>query len=216
MPKKESILVLCAHSDDHVIGAGGTLAKYAEEGKKVIVVIFSYGELSHPWLKRKHSVEMRVKEAQKASEVIGAKETIFFGLQERKFSEEIIKKDIADKLKRIIRKYRPSKILTHSIDDPHPDHKALNKFVLDLADKIKYRGHIYVFDIWNPSLRKRHLPKMVVDISETFQKKIEALKCFKSQRLAAIMPLGWSVYFKAIKDGWKNNCRYAEIFHKRR
>jgi len=47
--KNETILVFSAHSDDFVIGAGGTIAKYTEEGKKVIAVVFSYGERSHPW-----------------------------------------------------------------------------------------------------------------------------------------------------------------------
>jgi len=39
MPKKETILVLAAHNDDQAIGAGGTLAKYAQEGKKVISLL---------------------------------------------------------------------------------------------------------------------------------------------------------------------------------
>lgn len=46
-------MVFCAHPDDEVLGAGGTIAKYAREGKKVIAVIFSYGESSHPWMKKK-------------------------------------------------------------------------------------------------------------------------------------------------------------------
>jgi len=51
MNRKESILVFSAHSDDFVIGAGGTIAKYVREGKKVQAIVFTYGEKSHPWLK---------------------------------------------------------------------------------------------------------------------------------------------------------------------
>ena len=39
MPKKETIIVFSAHSDDFVIGAGGTIAKYTQEGKKVIAIV---------------------------------------------------------------------------------------------------------------------------------------------------------------------------------
>ncbi|MFA4887817.1 MAG: PIG-L family deacetylase, partial [Candidatus Nanoarchaeia archaeon] len=40
---KETILVFAAHPDDEIIGVGGTIAKYAQEGKDVIVTIFSDG-----------------------------------------------------------------------------------------------------------------------------------------------------------------------------
>ena len=45
------MLVVCAHPDDNILGAGGTIAKYSSEGKKVITVIASYGESGNPWLK---------------------------------------------------------------------------------------------------------------------------------------------------------------------
>ena len=60
--KKETIIVFSAHSDDFVIGAGGTIAKYVQEGNKVISVVFSKGEKSHPWLKVEVVQEFRVEE----------------------------------------------------------------------------------------------------------------------------------------------------------
>jgi len=68
--KKETILILGAHSDDFVIGAGGTMAKYTQEGKKIISVVFSYGEKSHPWLKEDVVQKMRSEEAAKASKLL--------------------------------------------------------------------------------------------------------------------------------------------------
>ena len=102
---RESVLVLCAHSDDQIFGVGGTLAKYAQEGKRIIIVVFSYGERSHPWLKKKVTVKMRVKESQEAGRIIGAEKTIFFGVQEGKFLEDIRERDIHDRVYRIIKKY---------------------------------------------------------------------------------------------------------------
>ena len=63
MPKKkETIIVMSAHSDDFVIGAGGTIAEYIKQGKKVISIVFSYGEKSHPWLKEKVVQKFRIQE----------------------------------------------------------------------------------------------------------------------------------------------------------
>src|SRR3989344_6395589 len=99
---RESILVLCAHSDDQILGLGGTLAKYSNEGKKITIIIFSYGEKSHPWLKKKVTVRMRVKESQEAGKVIGAEKTIFMGLEEGRFPDDIEAKGIHEKIKRLV------------------------------------------------------------------------------------------------------------------
>lgn len=211
---KDTILVLCAHSDDQILGAGGTLAKYAWEGKRIIIIVFSYGEKSHPWLKKKITVSMRVKESQEASKVIGAEKTIFYGIEEGKFREQILERGIHLNIEKVFRKYRPSRIFTHAGDDPLPDHNALNSFVLDLCDRIGYKGDVFSFDVWTPlKIKERNAPKMVVDISQTFKTKIKALKCFESQWVSMVS-LTWAVYYRALKNGLSNRCRYAEVFYK--
>ncbi|MBU0536052.1 MAG: PIG-L family deacetylase [Nanoarchaeota archaeon] len=211
---KECILVLCAHSDDQVFGPGGTLAKYADEGKQIIIVVFSYGERSHPWLKRKVTVKMRVNESREAAKIIGIEKTIFLGLQEGRFTEDIYEKDIHDKVFRLINQYKPSKIFTHSSDDPMPDHTATNKFVLELCNEIDFKGEVYSFDVWTPvKITERNLPKLYIDVSKTFHKKIKALRCFESQWMSLVSLL-WSVYWRAIINGFKARARFAEVFHR--
>jgi len=212
--KSDTVMVLCAHSDDQIFGAGGTLAKYANEGKKIIIIVFSYGEKSHPWLKKKITAKVRVKESHEAAKIIGAEKTMFFGIEEGKFAEEIKKRDLGKKLKNLFAKYKPYRVFTHASDDPLSDHKALNRFVLEFCEKIKYKGDVYSFDVWNPlKIKERGLPRIVVDISDTFKLKTSALKCFESQWLAMVSLL-WSVYYRAIKNGFANHCRYAEVFYK--
>ena len=58
----EKILVLCAHSDDQVLGIGATIAKYSEEGKKVYVMIFSNGEMTPFWIKSHLTIRARIKD----------------------------------------------------------------------------------------------------------------------------------------------------------
>src|SRR5512137_2295312 len=54
-----SVLIICAHSDDQVFGPGGTVAKYAKEGKRVHTIIFSYGEKGMPIHNREYAVRTR-------------------------------------------------------------------------------------------------------------------------------------------------------------
>ena len=212
--KKETILVICAHNDDQVFGMGGTIAKYANEGKTVKTVIFSFGEKSHPHLKPEVIIKARVSEAQKSDKIIGGKGTIFLGLKEGRFPEEIEKLGIREKVRKIIEKEKPSKIFTHSINDAHHDHRAVYHFVKQLTDEIKFKGDIYLFGVWTPvRIKNRHLPKMVVDVTKTFSRKIEAIKAHQSQQIT-ILSLLWNVYAKAIMNGSSHNCKYAEVFYK--
>ncbi len=210
----DSIMVICAHSDDQTFGPGGTIAKYAKEGKKIYTVIFSYGHISAPLLKKEVIASARVKEAKDVDKFIGGDGVIFLGIDENKFIEQFNQKKMYPKLKRLILERRPSRIFTHSHDDPHPDHRALNRLLMDTLDRMKYKCDVYVFDIWTLfNTKKQHHPKIVVDISSTFKMKIKALKMFESQKMS-LFSLMWSVYLKAWLLGKQNGIKYAEAFYK--
>jgi LmbE family N-acetylglucosaminyl deacetylase len=211
---KNSVLVICAHSDDQIFGPGGTIAKYAKEGKKVYTVIFSYGEQSHPWYQKTYTISTRVRESIEVDKLIGGRGVIFLGLSEGKFLPQFKEKKMYPKLKKLIEKYQPYRIFTHSLDDPLPDHRALNKCVMETIDKMKYTGEVYMFDVWNVfNFKKQNYVSIAIDISDTFKTKLKALKLFKSQIGARFM-LTSSVYWKAWMNGKKNGFKYAEVFYK--
>ncbi|MBI2142314.1 PIG-L family deacetylase [Candidatus Woesearchaeota archaeon] len=213
-PEKKAILVFCAHSDDQVFGPGGTMAKYAAKGYDVINVVFSYGELSHPWIKRRVTAEIRQEEAKEADKIIGGKEVLFLGISEAKFAKEAESEWVMEKLAQMIRHYKPIKIFTHSIDDMHPAHRAVHKTVMAVLGSMNYRCDAYAFDVWNPlNFRGRSEPKMYVDITDTFKLKLKALRCFRSQWMTMIFLL-WTVHFRAIINGLDARCKYAERFYK--
>jgi len=210
----ERVLFIGAHNDDPVIGAGGAILKYKQEGKDVSCVIFSYGEGSHPHLKKEVIKEIRLKEAQESNTFIGLNCLGYFDLNETRFKQQIQDRDIKKRLSTLIKDFNPSKILTHSADDPHPDHRQVFKLVKQVLEEDHNETDMYSFDIWNiVNFRHRNEPKLVVDISDHFPKKIEAIKKHKSQ-VAAITSLLWKVYLKDWLNGFSNNCRYAEVFVK--
>lgn len=212
--KTDTVLVICAHPDDEILGVGGTIAKYSQEGKRVISVIFSYGEKSHWWLKRKYTVEMRVKESRSAGKVVGIYKTIFLGMTDFELKEEIKKRKNLALLEKVIRKYDPSKIFTHSPDDIiYADHKAVWDAVNKTTKKMKFKGDIFVFNIWAKDVRLSNNPKLVIDISNTFSVKWNALKMFKSQHMY-IFQLYPGILWKALKSGFDHKCRFAEVFTK--
>jgi N-acetylglucosamine malate deacetylase 1 len=216
MPKgiTETILIFSAHNDDQIIGAGGTIAKYAKEGKQVFVYIFSFGEKSHPHFHETEIKKVRVKEMHDSDKVLNISQSYFLGLQEGSFPKQFVEKKRKEVIVRAIEKHNPTKIFTHSKDDPHPDHRAVNKFIREITREVNYKGELFSFDVWNPfSIRGRDKPKLIVDITTTFQSKVKALKCHESQ-LTALITMLPSIYARAIFNGLRYGPRYVEKFTK--
>lgn len=213
MKNKEIILVFAAHPDDEIIGCGGFINKCSKEGKDVITIIFSSGEKSSPWLKKEYLVESRKEEAKRIGEFIGSKQTVFFGLQDMKLIEEVENPKVKKAVINIIKHFKPTTIFTHSKYDAHKDHKAVNKVVFEVLDEIDkdHKINIYVFEVWN--VLNETKPRIYVDVSDTFARKIEAMNKFKSQKLY-IYILMLPVIIRAIICGFHAKCRYAERFYK--
>ena len=97
-------------------------------------------------------------------------------------------------------------------DDPHPMHANISKLVNELT---KDRDiEVYTFAITSPlKVKQRDMPRLYIDISDTFDEKKAALKEFKSQEF-------WLMYYKNITfmmnkiAGLKSHHKYAEVFYK--
>lgn len=211
---EKCVYIICAHSDDQILGPGGTAAKYSKEGINVYTIIMSYGEFSHPWMQEKITTKARVKEAQNADKVIGGKGVMFLGLKEGLFKKEFHEKNLLHKLTKLLNDKKPIKIFTHSFNDPLPDHLATNSIVKELVRNLKFKPEIYSFPIWNPmSIKKRNRPKLIVDISSTVKLKINALLCFKSQKLSIYQLLPITL-IKNFIAGLQYDMRFAEVFYR--
>ena len=208
---KESIIVFSAHSDDWVLGAGGTVARYAQEGKKVIAVIFSQGEKSHPWMKEGIIRKVRSKEAVEAATLLGCK-TIFMELRDQKVAQDYLSRGIEKKLLQFLQKEKPSKIFTHSLDDIHPDHKAVHRITLDIIHKIP-KVEVYIYSVWNPAPLKTQFPQFYVPIRGFFNLKMKALAIFRSQQIHISYPV-LLLIIRNLLDGVKKGTTFAEKFYR--
>lgn len=216
---KDTVVVFCAHPDDEVIGAGGTLAKYAKEGKRVVCVIFTDGEASHPWEQKNYIVKKRRLEVNKSAKILGIEKLHHLRLRDGKIGEDTKKPIIHETLVSILKKYKPSKVFTHDADDLLYGHTAVHKAVIPAFDEYNDALHhtkkasLLTFNIWAFHFRKRDVPKLFVDITDTFAQKREALKCHKSQFMALIQ-LWPVVIIKAIMGGFTHQTKYGEVFSK--
>mgnify|MGYP001612445493 FL=1 len=206
----KNIIVFCAHSDDELIGLGGTILKYSES-YNIIKVIFSSGELSSPHLKESHIIDERIKETEKISKKAGIKKNIYFHLMDRKLKRFSDDEGVINQTKEVIERYKPIKIFTLTSIDPHSDHRAVNKITMNALKELNYKGEIYGYEVWN--VLKLNAPAIYEDISKYMDKKIQLMKEFESQWIY-IYTLIIPTYIRAFINGRKIKVKYAERFFK--
>lgn len=185
---KLDILAIAAHPDDVELSCAGTLMVHAAQGMKVGVVDLTRGELG-----TRGTPELRDLEAQAAAKVMGLEVRENLGLADGFFRNER-----TEQLAIItaIRKYQPDIVLANAIDDRHPDHGRAAKLIADSCfmaglRKIETSLNGELQAAWRPKqvfhfLQDRyHEPDFVVDITPVLERKLEAIRCFSSQFLAA-------------------------------
>jgi bacillithiol biosynthesis deacetylase BshB1 len=177
--RKIDILAFGAHPDDVEIGIAGTLIKHIQNGYKAGVIDLTRGELGS-----RGTPEIRAREAEVASQMLG------ISLRENLLMRDgFIDMSEVNKLKVIdaIRRYRPKVILAPYEQDRHPDHGNCGRLVRECCflsglKKIetaspphKVNQIFFYFLAWEFEF------SFIVDISEQFPRKMEAIKSFQSQ-----------------------------------
>ncbi len=125
------MLLIFAHPDDESFALGGTIAKYAEQGVQVTLVVATRGEAGRAAgiCKPEELGLFREQELLKAAKVLGIKEVIFLGYRDKEvpIAPPL---EIVEKLVRVIRKIRPQVVITFGADGSsgHRDHKAIHYF----------------------------------------------------------------------------------------
>lgn len=154
---KLDLLVIAVHPDDAELGAGGTIAKYVAEGKKVGVVDLTRGELG-----TRGTAETRDREANDAGSILGLTVRDNLALRDGFFnnSEE-------DKLAviRAIRQYQPEIIITNAITDRHPDHGRAGHMV---SEACFLSGLRKIETSYDGVLQEAHRPRLVLQMIQDY------------------------------------------------
>lgn len=181
---KLDILVLAAHPDDAELGCGGTIAKHVAIGHKVGIIDFTRGELG-----TRGSVPERDQEAKDASKILG------ISLRENlNFRDGFFQNDEAHQREviRVIRKYKPEIVIANAVYDRHPDHGKGSGLSFDSCfyaglTKIETTDGSVKQEAWRPKQLYHFIqsqfivPDFVVDVSEYWNVKMNAVRAFKSQ-----------------------------------
>lgn len=169
-----------AHPDDIELNCGGTVLKLVESGKNVGIIDLTEGELS-----TRGSRKSRVLETSAASKLLGI--SFRENLKIRDGSIEINKIN-REKIIRVLRKYKPEIVFAPYPNDRHPDHIYAGNLI---RESVFYSGLMKIRTGNLKAFRPQKLyfyrsaidipVSFIFDISSVFKKKLEVLKCYRTQ-----------------------------------
>ncbi len=178
---KLDILAFGAHADDVEIGMGGTIAKYAAEGKWIGICDLTKAEMSS-----NGTVEIRSREANEAAGILGVKMREALDLPDRGL---FLKEEYIREIVRVIRRNKPDIVFAPYFDDRHPDHGSCARLVEEAVFSAAVRKYDENHGLAPHRLKALyfymingfHKPDFVVDVSDFINLKISALNAYESQ-----------------------------------
>lgn len=216
------ILAIGAHPDDVELICGGTLIRAQMLGRRSGILDLSAGELGS-----RGTRDIRAKEALAAAKVMGATVRENLGLPDGGIANT---PETRARIALVIRKLKPAIVITHSLHGRHPDHPVVAQLVRDACfvaglknvqpDTAPHRPRKVLHAL---SFREDYeKPTFVVDITESFEKKLLAVAAYASQFGGAVQagevypngePLPDLMRHHAAHYGSLIRCRYGEPFH---
>jgi N-acetylglucosamine malate deacetylase 1 len=182
---KLDILAIGVHPDDVELSCSGTLLNELKRGKKGGILDLTQGELG-----TRGTMETRYAEAAAAAKIMGVQ------IRDNcKMRDGFFRNDEEHQLKLItyIRKYQPEIILANALDDRHPDHGRAGHLIAEASFLSGLRKIETKDENGNPQKRWRpkyvlhylqdwyHEPDLIVDISDVFEQRMQAILAYTTQ-----------------------------------
>jgi LmbE family N-acetylglucosaminyl deacetylase len=182
---RKKILIIAAHPDDEILGAGGTVANHVLAGDEVFCLILGEGALARNAGKKE--AEKLHKDARLSAKVIGFKEIYFSNFPDNSFDSVALLK-ITKEVEKYIQRIKPDTVYTHFENDLNIDHQLTFQAVMTACRPCNEfcPKEIYSFEVlssteWQAGEGKKFAPNFYNDISCSIEKKKEAMKKYASE-----------------------------------
>ena len=186
------MMVITPHPDDAEFGVAGTVAKLTREGKRIVFVVCTNADkgTSDRNMSQKELVKIREREQLAAAKLLGVSQVEFLRYPDQEIEDT---PEFRKALVRMIRRYRPEVVVTATPYRKlmwHRDHRITGQVALDAVFPYA-RDYLSYPDLLEESLEPHKVkevwlwaseePNLYSDITATFDLKLKALGCHKSQ-----------------------------------
>jgi LmbE family N-acetylglucosaminyl deacetylase len=193
-----NVIVFSPHPDDAEAQMGGTIAKHTQAGHDVLMVVVTVP----------NNKETRIEEAGQAARLLGAKLKILdLDPDTLAFDRKLV--GVFDQ---VLKGFPPDAIYTCWLHDSHQDHVSVS--LATIAAARRNRCSLYMYNQALPSGITPHdfHPQLFVDISDTIEKKMEAVQAHRSQVDAFGEAWLQGIRAAAVYTGFQINVACAESF----
>jgi LmbE family N-acetylglucosaminyl deacetylase len=189
------VLFIAAHPDDADFLAGGTIAHLARQGREIAYLIVTNGNkgAGDRTMMPEQLIAIREAEQQQAARVLGVSSVGFLAYEDGEVEDT---RELRRDVTREIRRWRPDLVITlnphrtyNNFAGWHRDHRTTARVVMDCVYPLA-RDHLAFPELlpdYEPhTVREVYMvqwdqPRLVVDITDTMDLKLEAARCHPSQ-----------------------------------
>jgi N-acetylglucosamine malate deacetylase 1 len=182
----KNIIVLSAHPDDEVLGAGGTLLKHKASGDHIYWIIATNMAVKYGYSKT--DVTRRKNEIEKVGKHLGVKKIFDLGFPPMELTSEILP-SLIKQISEIFNKVKPEIVYSVHRSDAHSDHRLLAEAVFSCTKSFRYPfiKKVLMYECiseteFAPQFQDTvFIPNYFVDISEFLEKKIQVMRIYKTE-----------------------------------
>ena len=164
-----TVVALGAHPDDLELGVGGTLARLARAGTRVIMAVASIP----------NDYGVRRREAIRAADILGCELRILMDNGSQRI-EDVKHYQLVGLVDALVREYKPAALLTHSASEIHRDHVSIHNACLS-TQRLQYFDLFYFHPTFCRPLPIPFQSRAYVDVSDTIEVKMQAVAAHESQ-----------------------------------
>ena len=188
----KSIFIVAAHPDDEVLGCGGTVARHADAGDQVQVLIVAEGATSRQEQRNRNQASDEIsalaQAAQKVGAILGAKGVELLDLPDNRL-DSLDRLDLIKQIELRIERHQPQVVYVHHAGDVNIDHRRLHEAVVTACRPTPGQPvrRLLSFEVassteWQPpGSAPAFQPNWFVDISAQWLRKREALEDYASE-----------------------------------
>lgn len=184
---EKHVVIVYPHPDDESFGAAGTITQLRKQGVPVTYLCGTLGEMgrnmgSPPFANRETLPLIREKELAEACRILDIDYKLL-GYRDKTIEYENIQ-EVAKHIKGILEEIKPSLVITHYPDYAvHPDHNALGEATIEAVRlmELDKRPKVWAQAISKSFEKDLGTPDITHDVTDVFDKKIEAIFSHKSQ-----------------------------------
>ncbi|UZH55525.1 PIG-L family deacetylase [Salinimicrobium tongyeongense] len=180
------IIIISAHPDDEVLGAGGSILKHIENGDEVYWLITT--NVSEAQGFSKERVDSRQEEIKKVEKMLGIKTTYMLNYPTMTLSSSSLI-EMVPKISDVFTQVQPEVIYCLNRSDAHSDHRITFDAVMACTKSFRYPfvKQVLLYECISETEfaaalhEKAFIPNYFVDISDYFKRKIEVMRIYESE-----------------------------------